>query len=110
MTYWKGDAWSSDIKGIVVELFLELFLFEVMLLGFEVRLEGFFAMVECLACRWFFFRLVSNRESAIAPDIPIATPSNAGAIPRPMISLSTSLVCAPNAMRIPISCVRCETE
>ena len=46
--------------------------------------------------------------SAVAK--PIASPANVRIIPRLITSFRTSVFCAPNAMRMPISCVRFEIE
>src|SRR5215471_9597852 len=48
-----------------------------------------------------------HRVRAKAAGNPIATPTEASFKPCPTISLSTAPDCAPNAIRTPISCVRC---
>jgi len=54
-------------------------------------------------------RLLSKRTNANAAASPSTTPTPITAIPWPRIIFSTSLTCAPSAMRIPSSCVRCVT-
>ncbi len=44
-----------------------------------------------------------------APAMPIARPSPIYTIDLRRNSHDTSLLCAPSAMRMPISCVRCDT-
>ena len=53
--------------------------------------------------------VVINRVRLNAPTKPHATPINANIIPWPITIRKTSLGCAPIAMRMPISCVRCVT-
>src|SRR5262249_27136788 len=54
-------------------------------------------------------KLLTNRVNAKAASKPRAMPINANLIPCPMTSFSTSRCCAPSAIRMPISCVRCVT-
>src|SRR5262245_122509 len=51
-----------------------------------------------------------NRVRANAEVSPIATPAAPSFPPCAMTSFNTSLVCAPRAIRTPISCVRRATE
>src|SRR5262245_19144122 len=50
-----------------------------------------------------------NRVSAYDAVSPIATPTRDNIIPCLTTSFITSRVCAPSAIRSPISCVRCDT-
>ena len=49
-----------------------------------------------------------SRVRAAAPTTPTTTPTATSRSPCPTVSVSTSRVEAPSAMRIPNSCVRCE--
>ncbi|MCG3162510.1 MAG: hypothetical protein JMDDDDMK_03769 [Acidobacteria bacterium] len=53
--------------------------------------------------------LLINRVNASAAPNPIATPTSASVIPCFTTNPSTSRVCAPSAIRMPISCVRSAT-
>ena len=55
-------------------------------------------------------KLARKRVSHNAPPMPITTPISASAIPCPITMRRKWLACAPSAIRIPSSCVRCSTE
>src|SRR5215510_10008840 len=54
-------------------------------------------------------KVFSNRVNANAPANPSKAPMSASFIPSPITRRSTSLLCAPIAIRTPISRVRCVT-
>src|SRR5262249_42248274 len=53
--------------------------------------------------------VVIRRVKPKAATSPAPTPLSASLIPCPTTSLNTSPICAPSAIRTPISCVRCAT-